>query len=118
MGFTGAHVLHTFDVFILALYLLSHGCALLKYTCKPIFLAKKRKKKNHNFSVSTILDIEDLILDTVRYCEKVQDLDFRSILDTIFSRLIKTGVKHQVKSNFTFAPPVMSSGSVSSAHLW
>ena len=34
MGFTGAHVLYTFDVFILALYLLSHGCALLKYTCK------------------------------------------------------------------------------------
>ena len=31
MGFTGAHVLCTFDVFILALYLLSHGCALLKY---------------------------------------------------------------------------------------
>ena len=28
---TGAHVLHEFDVFILALYLLSHGCALLKY---------------------------------------------------------------------------------------
>ena len=90
MGFTGAHMKYTFDVFILALYLLSHGCALLKYTCKPIFLAKKRKKKNHNFSVSTILDIEDLILDTVRYCEKVQDLDFRSILDTIFSGLAKT----------------------------
>ena len=34
MGFTGAHVLYTFDVFILALYLLFHGCALLKYTCK------------------------------------------------------------------------------------
>ena len=34
MGFTRAHVLHTFDVFIHALYLLSHGCALLKYTCK------------------------------------------------------------------------------------
>ena len=34
MGFTGAHVLHKLDVFILALYLLSHGCALLKYTCK------------------------------------------------------------------------------------
>ena len=33
MGFTGAHVLYTFDVFILALYLLFHGCALLKYTC-------------------------------------------------------------------------------------
>ena len=34
MGFTGAHTLFTFDVFILALYLLSHGCALLKYTYK------------------------------------------------------------------------------------
>ena len=50
----------------------------------------RTKTKNHNFSVSTILDIEDLILDTVRYCEKVQDLDFRSILDTIFSGLAKT----------------------------
>ena len=102
MGFTGAHVLHTIDAFILALYLLSHGCALLKYTCKPIFLAKKRKKKNHNFSVSTILDIEDLILDTVRYCEKVQDLDFRSILDTIFSRLItvirQIGFAHHIEA--------------------
>ena len=36
MGFTGAHVLYTFDVFILALYLLFHGCALLKYTCKHL----------------------------------------------------------------------------------
>ena len=36
MGFTGAHVLYTFDVFILALYLLFHGCALLKYTCKSL----------------------------------------------------------------------------------
>ena len=39
MGFTGAHVLHKFDVFILALYLLYHGCALLKYRCKaPFFI--------------------------------------------------------------------------------
>ena len=37
MGFTGAHVLYTFDVFLLALYLLSHGRALLKYTCKHKF---------------------------------------------------------------------------------
>ena len=37
---------------------------------------------------SMILNIEDLIIDTVRYCEKVRDLGFRSILDTIFSRLI------------------------------
>ena len=34
MGFTGAHVLYTFDAFILALYLLFHGCAFLKYMCK------------------------------------------------------------------------------------
>ena len=37
MGFTGAHVLYTFDVFLLALYLLSHGCALMKYTCRHKF---------------------------------------------------------------------------------
>ena len=37
MGFTGAHVLYTFDAFILALYLLFHGCALLKYTCKQCY---------------------------------------------------------------------------------
>ena len=36
MGLTGAHVLYAFDAFILALYLLFHGCALLKYTCKQI----------------------------------------------------------------------------------
>ena len=48
---------------------------------------EEKQTKNHNFSVSTILDIEDSILDTVRYCEKVRDLDFRSLLDTIFSRL-------------------------------
>ena len=29
-------------------------------------------------------------LDTVRYCEKVRDLDFISLLDTIFSRLVTT----------------------------
>ena len=37
MGFTGAHVLYTIDAFILALYLLFLGCALLKYTCKLLF---------------------------------------------------------------------------------
>ena len=42
MGFTGAHVLYKFDVFILALYLLSHGCALLKYTCKHLNLYTSR----------------------------------------------------------------------------
>ena len=50
----------------------------------------KKKQTNHSFSVSTIIDIEDSILDTVRYCEKVRDLDFRSLLDTIFSRLTPT----------------------------
>ena len=34
MGFTGAHMLYVLDVFIFALYLLSHGCALLKYMYK------------------------------------------------------------------------------------
>ena len=37
-----------------------------------------------------ILDIGGSILDTLRYCEKFRDLGFRSILDTIFSRLVKT----------------------------
>ena len=52
------------------------------------FLAKKIK--NHNFSVSTILDIKDSILDTGQYCEKARDLDFRSICDAIFSGLVKS----------------------------
>ena len=51
MGFTGAHVLYTFDVFILALYLLSHGCALLKYTCKP----HKQVYISYNTNVNTLL---------------------------------------------------------------
>ena len=44
MGFTGAQMLHKFDIFILALYLLSHGCALLKYTCKP-------KERTNNWAI-------------------------------------------------------------------
>ena len=55
-----------------------------------VTFSAKKDKKNHTFSVSTILDFEDLILDTVRYNENVQDLDFISILDTIFSRLVAT----------------------------
>jgi len=47
----------------------------------------QRKKKKSQFSVSTILNIGRSILDTLRYCEKFRDLGFRSILDTIFSRL-------------------------------
>ena len=38
MGFTGAHMLYVLDVFILALYLLSHVCALLEYTFQKIKL--------------------------------------------------------------------------------
>ena len=38
MGFTGAHMLYVLDVFILALYLLSHVCALLEYTFNFFFL--------------------------------------------------------------------------------
>ena len=34
MRFTGAHMLYTLDVFILALYLPPHVCALLKYMYK------------------------------------------------------------------------------------
>ena len=37
-----------------------------------------------------ILDIEDSILDTFRYCEKFRDLRFRSIRDSIFPRLNMT----------------------------
>ena len=38
MGFTGAHMLYyVLDVFILALYLLSHVCALLEYTFQHMF---------------------------------------------------------------------------------
>ena len=48
----------------------------------------KKMKKSQSLLVSTILDIEDLILDTFRYCEKVRDLGFRSIRDTIFSGLV------------------------------
>ena len=46
---TGAHVLHKFDVFILALYLLSHGCALVKYTCKQTGDGTKTDKLSENF---------------------------------------------------------------------
>ena len=48
---------------------------------------KKKRQKNHNFSIPAILDIEDLVLDTVQFCEKVRDLGFPLILDTIISRL-------------------------------
>ena len=49
----------------------------------------KKDKKDHNFSVSAILDMEDSILNTFRFCEKVRDLGFRSIRDIIFSGLVK-----------------------------
>ena len=42
MGFTGAHMLYyVLDVFILALYLLSHVCALLEYTFQKNFVSVK-----------------------------------------------------------------------------
>ena len=43
-----------------------------------------------------ILDIEDSILDTFHYCEKVRDLNFRSILDMIFSRLDMIELSNEV----------------------
>ena len=52
----------------------------------------KKDKINHNFSVSTILDIGRSILDTFWHCEKFRDLGFRSILDTIFSRRVLTPI--------------------------
>ena len=68
------------------------ACSLVKYYYYVLagHLERKAKKtKNHN-SVLTILDIGGSILDTRRYSEKFRDLGFRSILDTIFSRLIAT----------------------------
>ena len=55
-----------------------------------MFLTKGGGSLGPLVSVSTILDIEDSILDTFRYCEKVRDLGFRSIRDTIFSALRDT----------------------------
>ena len=51
-----------------------------------------KNKINHNFSVSTILDIRRSILDNLLYCEKFRDPGFRSILDTIFSRRVLTPI--------------------------
>ena len=53
-----------------------------------MFLTKGGGSLGPLVSVSTILDIEDSILDTFPYCEKLRDLDFQSILDTIFSGLV------------------------------
>ena len=64
-------------------------CVLLALKCD--FFGEKIQK-NHNFSVSTLLDIRGSILDTLRYCEKFRDLGFRLILDTIFSRLVGSSV--------------------------
>ena len=62
------------------------------------------EKKTHNFAVSTILDSEDLLLDTFRYCEKVQDLGIRSIRDTIFSGLIReTAICFEKDQNIPWA---------------
>ena len=63
-----------------------------------IFSAQK-DKIDHNFPESTILDIGRLILDTLQYCEKYRDLGFRSILDTIFSRLYTIVLFHKMYVN-------------------
>ena len=49
----------------------------------------KKDKKDHNFSASTILNMDDSVLNTFQYCEKVRDHRFRLIRDTIFSGLVK-----------------------------
>ena len=47
MGFTGAHMLYyVLDIFILALYLLSHVCALLEYTFKLLKEGRERDEKS------------------------------------------------------------------------
>ena len=59
---------------------------------KRLLRRKKTGKKheNHFKRISSILDIEGLILDTVRDCENVWDLGFQSIRWSIFSALVKT----------------------------
>ena len=49
---------------------------------KTTFSAKKDKK------VSTIVDFEDSIIQTFRYCENVRDLGFREYRRSIFSGLL------------------------------
>ena len=57
MGFTGAHMLYyVLDVFILALYLLSHVCALLEYTFQQIVSAFRGEltSKEHSVNMSHV----------------------------------------------------------------
>ena len=65
MGFTGAHVLYTIDAFILALYLLFHGCALLKYTCKH-GLTCSALHYVHFVKYDDAVSFYDAVSDTIR----------------------------------------------------
>ena len=65
MGFTGAHMLYyVLDIFILALYLLSHVCALLEYTFQqkglwgvyPEALRAHVQKSPFSYLVLTVLE--------------------------------------------------------------
>ena len=49
---------------------------------------RRKKTKNHNFSVPKILDIGGSIRYTLRYSEKFRDIGIREFLDTIFSGLV------------------------------
>ena len=73
MGFTGAHVLYTFDAFILALYLLFHGCALLKYTCKPYYSGDLDDlcdlEKKHSLHLKCFTE-RNYSLNTIQYCRQ------------------------------------------------
>ena len=57
MGFTGAHMLYVLDVFILALYLISHVCALLEYTFQLLRISYSQcfaASKEGHFYVSAL----------------------------------------------------------------
>ena len=56
---------YTFDVFILALYLLSHGCALLKYTCKQQKL----------IMMTLLMMTSDYIVNVARFWKKFVHCD-------------------------------------------
>ena len=75
MGFTGAHMLYyVLDVFILALYLLSHVCALLEYTFKKFqeevgqcVLIPKLKAKPRDWDTSlTVNKLVPCLTSTLR----------------------------------------------------
>ena len=54
------------------------------------YIRQKKTKKKQYFSVLTIFNIEDWILNIFRYCEKVRNLGIRSTRDTIFWALVWT----------------------------